>query len=102
MRPVSWARASATRRERLRMRGTKPRSIASQPMNQTSIGQARRASARASSATALDPYTRMYQTALTELTTLSRNAGPVCSTRLARRPAKSFWKNIQLWRTTCQ
>ena len=26
----------------------------------------------------------------------------VCITRLAMRPAKSFWKNGQLWRTTCQ
>ena len=35
-------------------------------------------------------------------TTLSRTALPVCITRLAMRPAKSFWKNGQLWRTTCQ
>ena len=35
-------------------------------------------------------------------TTLSRSAGPVCITRLAMRPAKSFWKNVQLCRTTCQ
>ena len=44
----------------------------------------------------------MYQTALIAATTLSRNAGPVCMTRLAMRPAKSFWKNVQLCRTTCQ
>jgi hypothetical protein len=44
----------------------------------------------------------MYQTALTTCTTLSRRAGPACITRLAMRPAKSFWKNGQLWRTTCQ
>ena len=36
------------------------------------------------------------------MTRLSRSAGPVCSTRLAMRPAKSFWKNVQLCRTTCQ
>ena len=30
------------------------------------------------------------------------SAGPVCMTRLAMRPAKSFWKKVQLWRTTCQ
>ena len=44
----------------------------------------------------------MYQAASNDITTLSRIAGPVCSTRLAMRPAKSFWKNVQLWRTTCQ
>ncbi len=44
----------------------------------------------------------MYQTALVAETTLSRSDGPVCITRLAIRPAKSFWKNVQLWRTTCQ
>ena len=35
-------------------------------------------------------------------TTLSRNAGPVCMTRAAMRPAKSFWKKVQPCRTTCQ
>ena len=44
----------------------------------------------------------MYQTAVSSATRLSRIAGPVCITRLAMRPAKSFWKNVQLWRTTCQ
>ena len=44
----------------------------------------------------------MYQTALVPATTLSRRAGPVCMIRLAMRPAKSFWKKAQLWRTTCQ
>ena len=44
----------------------------------------------------------MYQTALVALTTLSRSDGPVCITRLAMRPAKSFWKKLQLCRTTCQ
>ena len=44
----------------------------------------------------------MYQTALVPATTLSRRAGPVCMIRLAMRPAKSFWKKVQLWRTTCQ
>ncbi len=44
----------------------------------------------------------MYQTASVAITTLSRSAGPVCITRLAIRPAKSFWKNVQLCRTTCQ
>ncbi len=29
-------------------------------------------------------------------------AGPVCITRVAMRPAKSFWKNAQDCRTTCQ
>ena len=33
---------------------------------------------------------------------VSRIAGPVCITRLAMRPAKSFWKNAQDCRTTCQ
>ncbi len=33
---------------------------------------------------------------------LSRSDGPVCITRFATRPAKSFWKNVQLCRTTCQ
>jgi hypothetical protein len=37
-----------------------------------------------------------------ERTTLSRKAGPVCMTRAAMRPAKSFWKNVHPWRTTCQ
>ena len=44
----------------------------------------------------------MYQTAVSSATTLSRIAGPVCITRLAMRPAKSFWKNAHDWRTTCQ
>ncbi len=44
----------------------------------------------------------MYQTPLISATTVSRIAGPVCITRLAIRPAKSFWKNAQDWRTTCQ
>ena len=44
----------------------------------------------------------MYQSARMLLTTLSRTALPVCITRLAMRPAKSFWKKVQLWRTTCQ
>ena len=35
-------------------------------------------------------------------TTDSRSALLVCITRLAMRPAKSFWKKGQLWRTTCQ
>ena len=38
----------------------------------------------------------------TDSTTLSRSAGPVCMTRAAMRPAKSFWKNVQPCRTTCQ
>jgi len=33
---------------------------------------------------------------------LSRKDGPVWMTRLAMRPAKSFWKNAQDCRTTCQ
>ena len=44
----------------------------------------------------------MYQTARMLETTLSRTALLVCITRLAMRPAKSFWKKGQLWRTTCQ
>ena len=44
----------------------------------------------------------MYQAASNDITTLSRSAGPVWITRLAMRPAKSFWKNVQLCRTTCQ
>ena len=44
----------------------------------------------------------MYQTPVISATTVSRIAGPVCITRLAMRPAKSFWKNAQDWRTTCQ
>ena len=32
----------------------------------------------------------------------SRIAGPVWSTRVAMRPAKSFWKNAQDWRATYQ
>jgi hypothetical protein len=39
-------------------------------------------------------------------TRLSRTAGPVCITRLAMRPAKSFWKNAQdcraTWKWLCQ
>ena len=34
--------------------------------------------------------------------TLSRSDCAVCMTRLAMRPAKSFWKNGQLCRSTCQ
>ena len=44
----------------------------------------------------------MYQAASNAITRLSRSDGPVCITRLAMRPAKSFWKNVQLCRTTCQ
>ena len=44
----------------------------------------------------------MCQTELVELTMVSRSDGPVWTTRLATRPAKSFWKKLQLWRTTCQ
>ena len=44
----------------------------------------------------------MYQTESTALTITSRSAGPVCSTRLAMRPAKSFRKNVQDSRTTFQ
>ena len=44
----------------------------------------------------------MYQTPVISATSVSRIAGPVCITRLAMRPAKSFWKNAQDWRTTYQ
>jgi hypothetical protein len=44
----------------------------------------------------------MYQTARMLDTTHSRTALLVCMTRLAMRPAKSFWKKGRLWRTTCQ
>ncbi len=44
----------------------------------------------------------MYQTARMLAITDSRNALAVCMTRLAMRPAKSFWKNGQFCRTTCQ
>src|SRR6267378_3506682 len=44
----------------------------------------------------------MYQTARMLAITLSRNALAVCMTRLAMRPAKSFWKNGQFCLTTCQ
>src|SRR3972149_3776422 len=44
----------------------------------------------------------MYHTARMADITLSRRALAVCITRLAMRPAKSFWKNGQFWRTTCQ
>src|SRR5262252_6554071 len=44
----------------------------------------------------------MYQTLVSSATRVSRIAGPVCITRLAMRPAKSFWKNAQDWRTTYQ
>ena len=48
------------------------------------------------------PYTTMYQAASNAITTLSRSDGPVCITRFAMRPAKSFWKNPHDCRTTCQ
>jgi hypothetical protein len=44
----------------------------------------------------------MYQSAVTEAVKVERTEAPVCITRLEMRPAKSFWKNAQLWRTTCQ
>ena len=44
----------------------------------------------------------MYQTARMLDIALSRSELAVCMTRFAMRPAKSFWKNGQLWRTTCQ
>ncbi len=48
----------------------------------------------------------MYQTPVISATRLSRTAGPVCITRLAMRPAKSFWKNAQdcraTWKWFCQ
>jgi hypothetical protein len=51
---------------------------------------------------AVVPYTPMYQTARMLDIALSRSELAVCMTRFAIRPAKSFWKNGQLWRTTCQ
>ncbi|WP_315855139.1 hypothetical protein [Chenggangzhangella methanolivorans] len=42
----------------------------------------------------------MCQSASTVCTMLSRSAGPVCITLVAMRPAKSFWKKPQDWRTT--
>ena len=48
------------------------------------------------------PYTTMYQTARMLETTLSRSEFEVFITRLAIRPAKSFWKKFQLCRITCQ
>jgi hypothetical protein len=42
----------------------------------------------------------MYQSASTICTADSRNEVPVCITRLAMRPAKSFWKNDRLCLTT--
>ncbi len=90
------------RRERSRILGTKARSSPPYAANHSTIGIASRQSARASSTIALPPYTRRYHTALVACTTLSRRLGPVCITRLAMRPAKSFWKNVQLCRTTCQ
>ncbi len=59
-------------------------------------------SATAIMISAVVPYTTMYQTAVNDETRLSRTAGPVCITRFEMRPAKSFWKNAQLCRTTCQ
>jgi hypothetical protein len=50
----------------------------------------------------MTPYAPMYQTARMLAITLSRSACAVCITRFAMRPAKSFWKNGQLCRTTCQ
>ena len=50
----------------------------------------------------MTPYAPMYQTARMLAITLSRSACAVCITRLAMRPAKSFWKNGQLCRITCQ
>ena len=44
----------------------------------------------------------MNQTAVSSDTRLSRIAGPVCITRVAMRPAKSFWKNAHDCRETCQ
>src|SRR5258706_410999 len=44
----------------------------------------------------------MYQTERMPAIALSRSDSAVCMTRLAMRPAKSFWKKLQLWRTTCQ
>src|SRR5437764_6739955 len=44
----------------------------------------------------------MYQTLVSNATSVSRIAGPVCITRFAMRPAKSFWKNAQDWRIKYQ
>ncbi len=44
----------------------------------------------------------MPQMAVMPATALCRTAGPVSMTRDAIRPAKSFWKKGQLWRTTCR
>src|SRR5262245_61980911 len=44
----------------------------------------------------------MYQTLVSSATSVSRIAGPVCITRFAMRPAKSFWKNAQDWRIKYQ
>ena len=42
----------------------------------------------------------MYQSPSTICTVDWRSDAPVCITRLAMRPAKSFWKNARLCRTT--
>ena len=44
----------------------------------------------------------MPHTAVIPAMALWRTAGPVSITRAAMRPAKSFWKNGQLCRTTCK
>ena len=44
----------------------------------------------------------MYQTVVIVAVSVVRTEGAVCITRLEMRPAKSFWKNAQLCRTTCQ
>ena len=62
----------------------------------------RRQSASVIRLKATTAYTAMYQTARMLAMVDSRSAMPVCMTRCAMRPAKSFWKNGQLWRMTCQ
>src|SRR5262249_14683638 len=44
----------------------------------------------------------MYQMVVMVAVSVERTDGPVCITRSEMRPAKSFWKNAQLCRTTCQ
>ena len=66
------------------------------------IGTSSTGSSRASTTMATTTKTTAYQTAsIVRLTTVSI-ASPACMILLPMRPAKSFWKKVQLCRITCQ
>ncbi|MCY1443079.1 hypothetical protein D9M71_594770 [compost metagenome] len=93
-------RASDAIHARSFARGTKYTMITTYAANHSTSGIISRQSACANRYSAVPVYTTMYHSESTICTADSRSDVPVCMTRLAMLPAKSFWKNDRLWRTT--